>query len=177
MKNHKDIKKDFLDFSKNNESSPPKKLDHSILAFIDKELSPNHKLVFLKLIMIQGFVGIVSLAFCPQFNLSLTNNYEVFHYFHHTFGELICMILCGSIFVGSGAIFAAYILKESEIKKIKSSEFLYFFSLTSLALCIFLFIGAEVYFKLASVWAIGAIFSGVILFELNLFVKKTLFAH
>ena len=88
------------------------------------------------------------------------------------FGHQVCMIICGSIFLGSGAIFASYILKEGEINKIKSSRFLYYMALSIIAVAVFMIFGAEIYLKLVVFWLIGAIGGGVIAFELNRFIRK-----
>ena len=63
--------------------NPPEDLSERILSFVQSDLNPSHKIVFTKLLAIQGFIGFLTLLFCPQFNLSLTNNFELFHYFHH----------------------------------------------------------------------------------------------
>ena len=112
-------KKDFQDFLNSKGVNPPNELSNKILSFVQADLNPSHKVVFFKLLLIQAFIGFLTLAFCPQFNFSLTNSFDLFHYFHHKFGENICMAICGSIFIGSGAVFAAYLLKSAEIRKIK----------------------------------------------------------
>lgn len=165
-------KQDFLDFISSKEVSPPERLSNNILRSIKADLNPSHKLVFSKLIGIQAFIGIISLIFCPQFSLSLTNNYELFHYFHHNFGEQVCMIICGSIFMGSGAIFAAYILKAGEIKKIKESKYLYYFSISIIALSTFFVLGTQIYLSLAAFWVLGSTLTGLVFFELNRIIRK-----
>ena len=159
--------KDFLDFMNSQDIGPPDALSQDIIKYVHKDLNPSHLSVFLKLLGIQGFIGVITLIFCPQFNLSLTNNYELFHYFHYNFGKSICMIICGSIFMGSGAVFASYILKPYEIRKIRKSEVLYYFSLTSIALLSFIILGAEVYLNLAGLWFVGSGVAGILLFEMN----------
>ena len=124
--------KDYTNFINSKNLAPPSELDHKILNLVQVDLDPGHAIVFLKLISIQGLIGVLTMLFCPQFNFSLTNNYDLFHYFHHTFGASICMVLCGLIFVGSGAIFASYTLSNNEINKIKESRFLYFISVLHL---------------------------------------------
>ena len=173
---HKD-NRDFLDFMNSEEINPPDELSNKILDYVKNDLNPSHKIVFGKLLGIQAFIGFFTLIFCPQFNLSLTNNYELFHYFHHNFGESICMAVCGSIFIGSGALLAAYILKASEIRKIKHSRFLYYFSITSIILTTFLLLGADVYLKFAMFWFIGAYTGGLVLFEINRVIRKAVFNY
>lgn len=87
------------------------------------------------------------------------------------------MVICGSIFVGSGALLAAYILKAGEIRKIRASRFLYYFSITSIALTAFLLLGADVYLNLAIFWFIGAYIGGLVLFEVNQIIRKEVFSY
>ena len=164
-------KKDFLSFVHNQDHHPSEELNHKVLNYIKNELSPSHKSVFIKLVTIQGFIGFLTLLLCPQFNFSLTNSYELFHFFHHKFGEYICMAICGSIFVGSGAIFASYLLKPTEVKKIKDSKILYYLSISSLSLSSFLLAGADIYLHLAAFWFIGATLSGIFFFEINRHIR------
>ncbi len=165
---------DFQDFTTREDVSPNNELNQKILENVKNDLSSSHLTVLGKLVSIQGLIGLLTLLFCPQFNFSLTNNTEVFHYFHNNFGESICMIICGAIFIGPGAILAAYLLKYSELKMIKQSRFLYYFCLVSIFLLIFIIMGAEVYLKLTSFWILGATLSGVILFESNRFIRITI---
>lgn len=148
-------------------------LDQPILDMVHADLNPSHKIVFFKLALIQCFIGLITMLFCPQFNFSFTNNYDLFHYFHQNFGHSICMILCGYIFFGSGAVFASYILSQSEINKIKRSSFLYYTVLSILAVSSFMLFGADVYLNLLAFWLIGAIGGGVSLFEFNCLVRKS----
>ena len=172
--NKKNIPTDYVDFLLSEDTLPPTELDKDTLSFVKYELNPSAKIVFLKLLGVQGLIGFLSLFFCPQFNLSLTNNMELFHYFHHRFGQSICMILCGSIFLGSGAIFASYLLKPNEVEKIYQSKFLYYMALSILFLCFFLIFGVETYIGLVLPWFIGASLGGLVVFELNRAIRVRL---
>jgi hypothetical protein len=107
------------------------------------------------------------MTFCPQFELSLTNNEEVFHFFHRTFGLHGCMAVCGSLFLGSGALFSSYILNFSELEKIYSSKFLYYFAMSGVFISTFLIFGADIYIDLALAWVIGSVISGILVFSAN----------
>lgn len=166
---------DYNDFLNSYHKSPAH-LDKKVMLAITKDLNPDHKLVFGKLILIHGFIGFITMLFCPQFNMSLTNNFEVFHYLHQTFGHEICMMICGSIFLGSGAIFASSILTKSEVEKIKSSALLYYTCLSILAVSIFMIFGADVYLKLVIFWLIGAVISSALLFSFTNTIKVKYFS-
>ena len=171
------VNTDFLNFVNSENIYPSDDLSNKILDYVRNDLNPSHKIVFGKLLTVQVFIGFFTLIFCPQFNLSFTNNYELFHYFHHKFGESICMAICGSIFVGSGALLAAYILKAGEVRKIRNSRFLYYFSITSIALTTFLLLGVDVYLNLAIFWFIGAYVGGIVLFEVNRVIRREIFSY
>ena len=72
-------KKDFQDFMNSKGVNPPEELSNRILSFVQADLNPAHKVVFSKLLAIQAFIGFLTLTFCPQFNLSLTNTVIAIH--------------------------------------------------------------------------------------------------
>lgn len=164
---------DYNDFV-NSDLKTPDHINSTVLNMVNSDLNPSHKIVFGKLTLIQGFIGFITMLFCPQFEFSLTNNYDLFHYFHMTFGHEVCMIICGSIFLGSGAIFASYLLNEGEVNKIKNSKLLYYMALSIVAVTVFILFGAQIYLKLLGFWLIGAIGGGMIAFEFNRVIRKTL---
>jgi hypothetical protein len=165
---------DFNDFIQNKKESPSNKMDENILNFIKGELVYDKKTIYIKLVLIQSFIGLVTLLFCPQFQLSLTNSHELFHYFHHTFGKNICMMICGSIFIGSGALFAGTILNLKELKIINESKLLSYGLISILALCIFSIINMQLYITLSLFWLLGASLAGVLMFSAGLSIKSYL---
>lgn len=169
----KKMERDFLDFTNSKGLSPPESLSYKVLNFVQADLNPSHKVVFSKLLGIQAFIGFLTLIFCPQFDFSLTNNYELFHYFHYAFGIYICSAICGALFVGSGAVFSAYLLRSSEVRKIKEFRFLYYFAVSILAMGGFFLLGAKIYLTLSLYWLIGATLGGIMFFELNTLIRKS----
>lgn len=165
------MNKDYNDFLQAKKTTPSR-LDKNILNYVKSDLNPEHKVVFFKLMLIHGFIGIITMLFCPQFNFSLTNNFDLFHYFHTNFGHQVCMMICGCIFLGTGSIFATHILSQGEVNKIKSSRLLYFTALSIVAVSLFMLFGAKIYLNLVSFWLIGSILGSVIFFELNRLIKN-----
>ena len=153
-------KKDYEDFLNADGFSPESKLSKDILSFVARDLNPPHSLVFIKLLFIQTIVGIITMLFCPQFDMSLTSSYELFHFFHRNFGRMMCMAICGGIFVGSGAIVGSFFLKTSELKKVSNSPLLYYFSISSIFLLVFLLLGVETYLDISIAWILGAALVG-----------------
>ena len=162
--------KDFL----NETAKTSKALDKKVLKLISDELKPKKKYVLIKLITVHAFIGTLTMLFCPQFNMSLTNNFEVFHYFHHTFGAVICNIICGAIFLGSGAIFASSILSMSELKYVQSNSFFYYLSLSIFFVSSLFLFGAQAYLNGVLFWIAGAIISSSGIINLNLYIRRKL---
>ncbi len=82
--------KDYEDFLNSEGIEPSKELDDKITNYVKYDMNPDMKIVFVKLLGIQTFIGILTLLLCPQFELSLTNNHDLYHYFHYTFGTYGC---------------------------------------------------------------------------------------
>ena len=170
MKN-KSSNSDFQSFITTTDAKTPKDLSDKILLSIKHQLNPAKKYVFFKLLSIQAFIGLITMLFCPQFELSLTNNYEAFHYFHRTFGHYGCMAVCGSIFLGSGAIFASYLLSREELLVIRDTKYLFNFAISGIAITLFLIFGAKVYLDLTLIWAASGIALSILIFEISRVIK------
>ena len=165
-------KSDLIDFFENSNEAPSNVLDQKVLSLVKRNLIPKHKVIFGKLFLIQAFVGSLVLLFCPQFNISLTGNYELFHFFHRNFGAYVCSAICGGIFLGSGLFFANFILSRGELAAIGKSKFLYPMALSGLFILIFLFLGGEVYLEISLAWFFGSSLFAVVFFELGKFLKR-----
>ncbi len=166
------MKMDLIDFFNNPKSKSPKALDDTVLNFIKRDLIPNHQVIFGKLFLIQAFVGVLVLLFCPQFNFSITGNYELFHFFHRNLGLYACTAICGGIFLGSGLFLANFMLNRAEITAIKNNKILYTTALSGVYILLFLFIGADIYLNLSLAWFIGSSLSAIIFFELGRSLKN-----
>ncbi|CBW25808.1 putative membrane protein [Halobacteriovorax marinus SJ] len=171
QENH--YKDDYRNFLNSHESAP-RTLSHSIVERVAAELNPNKSIVFAKLLFLQLFVGILTMLFCPQFQMSLTNNHQLFHYFHHNFGEYICMMICGAIFLGSGAVVAAYTLDLEEVRVIRRTNGLFYLAISGIALVGFLTFGAKLYLDLTLIWVIGASLGASVMLALNNFLRRKL---
>jgi hypothetical protein len=165
-----ELQKEWQEFS-NSHSQVPNELKQSVHQKITEKLNPAKYILFSKLALIQAFIGTLTLLFCPQFKFSLTANEQLYHYFHHTFGHYGCMIVCGAVFLGSGMIFAGFILNEDEIRNIKKSRTLFILAISGASLTIFMLIGAEVYLDMALYWILGTLVGGLLSFETSSLLK------
>lgn len=148
--------RDFDEFLRSGGRTPQKDVSQAILDRVRSDLEPPVSLVFTKLLLVQSIVGVMTLLFCPQFNLSLTNNYDLFHFFHRNFGQTICMAICGGIFVGSGALIGSFILRKPEMNQVAKRPLLYYFAVASVFLSAFLLLGVDVYLEAALAWMVGS---------------------
>jgi hypothetical protein len=148
--------RDFDEFLRSGGRTPQKDVSQAILDRVRSDLEPPVSLVFTKLLLVQSIVGVMTLLFCPQFNLSITNNYDLFHFFHRNFGQTICMAICGGIFVGSGAVIGSFILRKTEMNLVARRPLLYYFALVSIFLSAFMVVGVDVYLEAALAWMAGS---------------------
>jgi len=167
---------DFKDFLDNKKSSPSTQIANKVLHSIRRDMIPSKPIVLGKLILVQAFIGAVTMIFCPQFSMSLTSNDELYHFFHRTFGHYGCMMVCGSIFVGSGALFSTTILNWAEIRLIRSNKILGYLFLSGLFATTFLMLGAQVYLDVAIAWMLGATLSGSVFFQVSSILKRKMTA-
>ena len=159
------LEKEFNDFCQEDTVKVPAVISDSILNRVRRDLNATWPVVVGKLLCIQSIVGVLTLLFCPQFDLSLTSNYSLFHFFHRNFGPYTCMAICGVIFIGSGSLVAFSILKVSELQMIKMSKYLLSLSMSGIAVFVFILLGAEVYFNMVLIWVTAASLSSILLLE------------
>jgi hypothetical protein len=161
-----EYQEEFLEFDHRQGSRPSNQVDSAILQLVAADLIPSHSRIFFKLLIIQSVVGILTMLFCPQFDLSLTNRYELFHFFHRTFGHYGCMAVCGALFIGSGAVVASILMTREELKRLSRSSIIYYLAISGCAITSFLFISPEVYLDAATTWYLGATVGGISMMQL-----------
>ena len=172
MNNQNNINYQFNEFLKVEDKLPSRDIDLNVLSSIKENMNPPFSIILSKLSLVHAFVGVITMAFCPQFSLSLTTNQRSFHYFHETFGYYGCMAICGIIFLGSGALFASFLLNRDEVRKVNRKFYLFFPTLCLLSLTVFFFLGAELFVKAIFSWSLGGIISSIALFYLGPLFKS-----
>lgn len=165
-------KEDYKLFMNDAKYAPSNELDQTVLRSIQSKITTSHPRVYLKLIFVQVFIGLITLTFCPQFSISLTNHMDIFHYFHHTFGELICTGICATIFMGSGTIFSTYIMSYKELTLINQNKIIYALSISGIFITIFLMINPKIYLVSAFIWLFSASLSFMIISFSGLALRK-----
>lgn len=164
----------YQSFIKDQEESAPEHLKQNILSKVRDDLTISATQTWVKFTVIHTIIGAISLLFCPQFNLSLSGKKDLYHFFHQALGHEGCMIVCGAIFLGTGALACILILRQAEIHMVRRSLMMAFLLLAVVSLGLFFIFGAEIYLGLAIPWLFGAVIGGASTFKLSSFVKEAI---
>ena len=133
---------DFESFVNTPETPAPEALSLSIKNTVKKDLNPILSYVLLKIFAIQLVAGTSTLFLCSQFGVSFFNIKGLRHLFMF-FGEIGCMALCGSLFIGAGALVAMLVLRPEEIRVIWKRKEIYYSAFALIFLLSFYLIGSE----------------------------------
>ena len=174
MREGSDINAGLQEFIASKDECVPMLAHAKILQRVKAELHPATPLVFAKLLVVQAVMGVLTLLFCPQFELSLTSSVELWHYVHHTYGASVCALICGAIFTAPGAVLAAYLLKPVEVQKVKRSGLRYHLAIAGVALLTFFLCGAELFHQLTLLWLTAAALTAMLLFALSFHLRLRL---
>ncbi len=167
----KRLRDEFREFCAMEGMAAPKIVTENILEKIRTELNPPAASVFMKLTLIQFFVGLATLAVCPQFGLSLTSSMGLMQYLMK-YGEAVCMLGCGALFTGASVLVASFALRPEEVKVLRRNRVLQLTSLATLSLGAFVCLGGEVVATLGLVWVLGAVVGGAGLLQLGWTVRR-----
>lgn len=145
---------------------------------VSHDLNPSVKNIALKLGAIHLAVGTGSLAFCPQFGLSLSSSHAPgAHRLDHlfmSFGETGCAIACGAFFLGLSLLAAALFLRPEEIRAFRKNWALQISLLGSSSFAVFICFGQVAFNGFALWWFFGALLGGLGFFEGSWRVRKWL---
>ncbi len=161
----KDMMEEFIKFVETDPVSPKATTDNSIHKMVAKSLHPSIWMVFAKFFSIEAVAGFATLLVCPQFNIGFGSHNELFHSLHSTLPPFLFFIVCGILFVLLGAALAGLILSRDEIRKIKTTKYIYYLAYSLTAYIIFVSLGAEVFLMSSIAWILGAIAGNFVGFE------------
>lgn len=157
---------EFLEFIETEPAEPPMAVSEKIHEAVARDLRPLIWKVLLKFGMIQTAVAFVTLLVCPQFEVDLGIIRHDDAHLRALLGELGYMVLCGAIFLSSGALLATIILRAEELRTINKIEYLYLFLASALALIIFWQLGTSTGFTSYAAWFAGAFGGSILSFEM-----------
>jgi uncharacterized membrane protein YfcA len=164
-KEYGDWEREFLEFANSDPLNPPAALTETIKITVSQDMRTAIWKIFCKLAGMQAACAILTLFFCPQFEIGFTKHDSLAYLVQHSerFGF---MIVCGMIFLGGGAVISPFFLNQAEMKAIKKSTFIYFPTAALLAVMLFYSLGANIYWTLSLPWFLGGTLGSVIGFEL-----------
>ena len=164
---------EFREFLTIEPVQPKAELSQKILSRVQTDLNPSAWMVFPKIALIHAFVGALSLLLCPQFGVSPNDSMGVMAVFMK-YGEHVCMLACGGVFLGGSALAASLILRPEEIRTLRRTELFQFFILSLLSVAVFLCTGATVVSSMMVIWLAGSVLGALTSLELGWFLRKKL---
>ncbi len=150
---------EFQSFLSAEKREPPEPISSRIIKIVQSDLNPSQWMVFVKLALIHFVVGFLVLLICPQFGIGLFEGMGLTALFMH-FGELVCSIACGALFLGASMFVSSLVLKPEEIRAIRKREFVQLVLLSWLSVFVFASLGATVAITFGIAWMIGSVFGG-----------------
>lgn len=172
MKKDKDVlspKNDFQDFLRTAEELPPREVSEAILSRVRQELSPSLFRVSSKLLGVHLVASLASLQICSQFGVGrMTALTHVFM----GFGEAVCMLACGAVFLGLTALVASLWLSVPELVVLRKAGYLPILGLGLISLVVFAALGEGMLVSLALLWFMGGIVAAVGATELGLRLRR-----
>jgi hypothetical protein len=155
---------DFQEFLSVEEKNPPMILTQQIYQSIHRDLNPSKYRVFSKLALIHGFVGTFTLFFCPYSELYSIESFNIMHVLMN-FGEQVCMLGCGALFLGTSSFVASLLLRPEEVQVIRKARILQISIVALLSMALFMSTGLLLLENLALFWALGSILGGLLTLE------------
>lgn len=150
---------------------PPSALSSEIVAKVHADLHPPVASVFSKMAAIHFVVGTLMLFICPQFGIALFDGMGLMSLFMH-YGEMVCSVACGAVFLGSSAFTASLLLRPEEINVIRRTKFLQLWILAMLSIGVFISLGATIVMTLGIAWVIGSVIGGFTTLELGWLIRS-----
>ena len=166
----KEWQRDFLTFLDSDEIEPPSCISEEVRATVFRSLHPSPFRVFAKLALIVGMSSSLTLLLCPQFGYG--RSLFSFMSFFMQYGDAVCHFACGALFISTGVLLGASVLRPEELRVLRETEFLQISALSAIALGAFVCFGASVLASLGSVWLLGGALGGIISLEGTYFFRE-----
>jgi len=158
--------KEFEEFLSADEMQPPQRVTDQILSRVRQDLNPGKFAVFSKLALIHTLVGTLTLLFCPYSELYTFKSGNLMNVLMR-FGEQVCMLGCGAVFLGGSALMASLVLRSEEVQVIRKARLLQLSVVALLSMTVFVCTGLLFLEGLAVFWALGSVLGGLVTLELG----------
>ena len=147
----------------------------NVFKALRERLFPNPWFVFGKVAILHGVVGFLSLVVCNQFGLNPFNTEQsLTDLFMRAVGHNLCMLLCGTFFLGSTYLFANLLLTLEELESVQRHSWTHAGSIGMASLGVFYFFGAELVATFAFLWIIGALLGAYLSIEGSYLLRRNM---
>lgn len=169
MKDKKQI--EYNRFLTSKEIPLPIDVEAQSLNHVKEKLDPSFLMLFMKLGLIQTFLGALTMLICPQYGIAFSE-YDIMYDFFQTYlGPYGCMIGCGVTFTSIAALTSSLTLTKAEIKKIFNYQWFIFPITAIFFMTIFTTLVQEFYLNVSMLWLTGALIGYLISFDLGYFAR------
>jgi hypothetical protein len=162
---------EFQEFLSAPEIDPPKKLAEKIFSQVHRDLHPSQVAVLSKLALIHAGAGTLTLLSCPYSEIYLIQRFSPMNLLMG-FGEQVCMLGCGAVFLGGSALVASLALRQEEVQVIRKAWIYQLPVVTMLSTGFFVLAGLLYLQGLFLFWALGSILGGFVTLELGWAFRK-----
>ena len=157
---------EFQSFMTAGDTVPPASSVAAVRTAVSADLNPSPWRVLSKLMIVVACTGSVTLVFCPHMGLGYGDMFGLMKYIM-PLGDGVCQAICGSIFVGSGALLSAAFLRPEELTVVHKYPSLQFIAVSAVVLGLFFCGGAATLSLLGFFWFLGAVVGGLVSFEIG----------
>lgn len=157
---------EFQSFMAGGDAVPPTSSAAAVRSVVRADLNPSPWRVLSKLMIVVACTGSVTLVFCPHMGLGYGDMFGLMKHIM-PLGDGFCQAICGSIFVGSGALLAAAFLRPEELNVVHNYPSLQFTAVSAVVLGLFFCAGAATLSLLGFFWFLGALVGGLVSFEIG----------
>lgn len=134
-------RKEYLNFINTKEINPPSSLDLKIKEQISKDLKNIPKIMLKKLFFIHTISAIFTLSICPQFGVGPIGGGHGIAAFVMPYGDFVCGVFCGTIFLGTTATVSLFLLNTSELLSLNKKSLWVFPALATISLILLMTLG------------------------------------
>ncbi|MCB0419082.1 MAG: hypothetical protein KDD39_15660 [Bdellovibrionales bacterium] len=170
-----DIEKEFQDFLENSGNVVPEKLRTATLKQTLRDLTFRPAKFFVKLVSVQLVAGTLTLLVCPQFGLGPLGGGQGLMTWVMEYGPIACALFCGSVFLGSSALFSLFVFRWAE-RRFLYKQRLWIFPVVGLASVVALMLASAIHFQSLHVlqhlefafsWLLGGVVFSQFLYQLG----------
>jgi hypothetical protein len=141
----------------------PNQVNHKILAEIKSRLSPDTKILLLKLFAIHLVTALVTLSVCPQFGLAVfRTNFNLMDIFMKFGGPHFCDFACGLFFTTTSMVSAFVVLGRDEIRVLRYKKTLATLTMILSSFGFLLMLNPQLFVQFSFLWLLGSV-GGVVL--------------